>query len=137
MATATFKQHFLTLKRGKPGKRFQAHYKHEKQARHGHNSTGRIVRLVLGLALVGVGLVFCVIPGPGLPIIFIGGAFLAAESLIVARAMDWAELRLRALWRWGKDHWDKLPLWGKIVVATLAAAGAAAGMWFMWQLMRG
>jgi hypothetical protein len=135
MSAATFKQHFRAIQQGKPGKRFQAHYKHEKQAR--RSSTGRLVRLVLGLALVGVGLVFCVIPGPGLPIVFVGGALLASESLIVARAMDWAELRVRALWRWGKDHWDELPLGGKIAIVALAAVGAAAGLWFMWQLLRG
>lgn len=135
MATATtLRQHFREIKHGRPGRRFQDHYCHSKAERR-KQSVGRIVRLVAGIIAVVVGLILCVIPGPGIPFIFLGGAFLAAESLNVARILDWIELRGRKVWDWLVHRWDALPLWGKIPVALLVAAAGIASMWFFWQLM--
>lgn len=137
MATATFKQQFHELQRGRPGRRFQARYEKAKKGRRGHNTTGRIVRLVLGFALMAGGLILMVIPGPGLPLLFLGAGFVATESLWVARAMDRLEVRLRAVWRWIVEHWKRLSLPGKIAVATLLAVGAAAGAFLFYRLMFG
>lgn len=128
MASATFKEHFRELREGKPGHRFQDHYRHEKRQNRSGRSHARVWRLVAGVALVIVGLVLCVIPGPGLPFIFLGGGLLASESLFVARIMDWFELRVRAVLRWAKARWARLPLWSKIVVGALMVAGSAASM---------
>ena len=100
MATGALKQHLQDLQRGRPGHRFQDHYEHEKHGAGGRGSSGRVWRLALGIAAVVIGVVLCVIPGPGLPFIFIGGGLLAAESRVAARVMDWLELRVRAVWRW-------------------------------------
>lgn len=137
MATATLKKHFRAIKRGHPGHRFQDHYEHQQHARNGRVSAGRIWMLALGVLAILVGIVLCVIPGPGLPFIFIGGGLLAAESKVVARAMDWLEVHVRAVWRWGKRHWDRLPLWGKIVVGGIALAASVGGTWFGWRLLHG
>lgn len=136
VATLTFKQHFRELQHGRPGKRFQLRYEKARKARHGRSAPGRIVRLVLGFAAIGVGLVLLVIPGPGIPFIFIGGGLLATESLVVAKAMDWLEVKGRAVAHWLESHWEKLPLWGKIVTVALlvsvaAAAAYVAYQWFM------
>lgn len=95
----------------------------------------RLVWLGVGIVLVLAGLVLCVIPGPGLPLIFVGGAFLAAESLAAARILDWLEVKVTVVWNWLKKRWDPLPLWAKIPVALVVAAGGIAGSWLFWQLM--
>lgn len=137
MASATLKEHVRDLREGRPGHRFQDHYKHEKAGSRSGRSKGRMWRLILGLAAIVVGIVLCVIPGPGLPFIFLGGGLLASESLIVARLMDWLELHVRAVWKWARKHWDRLPLWGKIIVGTLIVAGGAASTVLFYRLMRG
>lgn len=137
MATATLKRQFHQLQRGRPGRRFQARYESAKKSRHGHNTTGRIVRLVLGFAALAVGLILMVIPGPGLPFVFIGGGLLATESLWVARAMDWLEVHFRKIWNWAHGHWEKLPLWGKVVVGTVIVGGGAASAFLFYRLMFG
>lgn len=133
MATGALKHHLQELQRGRPGHRFQDHYEHEKHGQGGRSSRGRAWRIALGVALVALGVVLCVIPGPGLPLVFVGGGLLAAESRFVARIMDWLELRVRAVWRWALARWKRLPLWGQIIVGTLLVAGGAAGMFVFWR----
>lgn len=100
-------------------------------------SVGRIWRLLLGTALVVVGLILCVIPGPGLPFIFLGGALLASQFKLIARAMDWFELRVRTVAGWALRHWKKLPLWARLVVgAVIVAAGFASMYFFYWFMHR-
>lgn len=137
MATVTFKEHLRELREGKPGHRFQDHYRHEKAESRSHRSRGRVWRLVIGIVAVVVGAVLCVIPGPGLPFIFLGGGLLASESLVVARVMDWLELRVRKILGWAKAHWRRLPLWGKIPVAILVVSGSVTGSILVYRLLRG
>ena len=137
MAAGTLRDHLRDIKRGRPGHRFEDHYRHEKHAKPGRRSKGRILRLVLGLASVIGGLILCVIPGPGLPFIFIGGGLLASESLIVARLMDWLELRVRAVLRWAKRHWARMNGWQRVAVVIIGACLGAAGAYLSWRLMFG
>ncbi len=51
------------------------------------------------------GLFFLPAPGPGFLILFAGAALLAEESLTAARALDWTEVRLRRLAKWGRRAW--------------------------------
>jgi uncharacterized protein (TIGR02611 family) len=137
MATATLRDHLRDIKKGRPGQRFQDHYRHEKEAKSGRSSSGRIWRLILGLAAVIVGAVLCVIPGPGLPFIFLGGGLLAAESLIVARVMDWLELRVRAVWRWARRYWTKMNGWQRAGVIVVGLTLGAGSTYFFYRLMFG
>jgi hypothetical protein len=45
------------------------------------------------------GFILLFVPGPGLLLIAVGAALLARESLAVARALDWLEVRGRRLAR--------------------------------------
>jgi hypothetical protein len=137
MATATLKQQFNELQRGRPGRRFQARYEKAKKSRRGHLTAGRLARLILGFAAMAGGLILMVIPGPGLPFLFIGAGLVATESLWVARGMDWLEVRLRAVWDWIEERWKRLPLWGKVVVATLIAAAGAGAAFLFYRLVFG
>ena len=79
-----------------PGRRFQARYRHM-QERKG-SAWKRCAFVIGGVLLVLVGLFFCALPGPGIPILAAGLALIAQESKVLARALDKAEIRLRRIW---------------------------------------
>ena len=73
------------------------------------------------------------VPGPLELIAVIGAGLIAPESLLVARALDWTELRLRRLATWSLGVWRRASLAVKIllllvVMALVAAGGAGAYM---------
>ena len=135
MVTAALKKNFREIKKGRPGHRFQDFYKHEHRAHRRHRSRGRVWRLAIGIVSLLVGAVLCVIPGPGLPFIFLGGGLLATESLFVARIMDWLEVKVQAVRHWGLRRWKALPLWGKIVVGVVFVSGSIGSMVLFYRLM--
>jgi hypothetical protein len=85
------------LKAGQPGARFQRQYRENRESRKSGLQRWGAVAAGAGLILLGILLLF--IPGPGLLFIAAGGAVLARESQVLARAMDWGEVRGRQLWR--------------------------------------
>jgi len=81
--------------------------------------------------ILGAGLVFCVIPGPGLPLVAIGGALLAQKSMKVAIAFDWVEVKLRYLFSRAVKWWRAASLAARnamiaLVVLMISAAGYGA-----------
>lgn len=84
------------LWRDAPGHRFARRY--ERLRGSGRSPALRALRAVFGLALILVGAVFMVLPGPGIVPVVAGLALLAGDSPRVARALDRAELWLRG-WR--------------------------------------
>src|SRR5688572_16410802 len=93
----SFREHWQELKRGRPGRRFQDRYD---RARSEESRGGPIKRIALiGLAIVclAIGVVLAVMPGPAVLFFFLAGGLLATESRIVARLMDWLEVRLRKI----------------------------------------
>jgi hypothetical protein len=91
------KRRWRRLKAGQPGARFQRQYRENRESRKSVLQRWGSAAAGVGLILVGILLLF--IPGPGLVLIAAGGAVLARESQVLARAMDWAEVRGRRLWR--------------------------------------
>lgn len=89
------------------------------------------------LALIAtVGAVFLMfLPGPAVVLYFFAGALLASESLSVARLLDWGEVRLRALWRWGRNHWENAPGWGRTVFVVLVACLSATSTYVSVRLL--
>ncbi|MBN2009961.1 hypothetical protein JW960_11515 [candidate division KSB1 bacterium] len=60
-----------------------------------HNSpVKRFFFILIGLLIVLLGMLLWFIPGPGWLTIFIGAVIIARESLLVARFLDWLELKL-------------------------------------------
>ena len=88
------------LEAARPGRRFRQHYKrHHRAARTG--AIRKAVLIIAGAALIVLGIVGLVLPGPGIPAIALGGALVASESYAAAAALDTLELRARrALRRW-------------------------------------
>jgi hypothetical protein len=83
------------LRTGQPGTRFQRQYRENRESRKSGWQRWESVAAAAGLILVGVVLLF--VPGPGILFLALGGAALARESLAVARALDWLEIRGRRL----------------------------------------
>ena len=90
----------------------------------------RLLKPAVGIILFTAGVVLCFIPGPGIPLIIIGGGLLADESRPVARGMDWVELRAQKVFSWGRHWWNhasKIAKHAVIALAVLVASGAAYG----------
>jgi putative transmembrane protein PGPGW len=81
----------------KPGDRFQVRYYYHRQSRHGRSSLSRIFNIFVGSVLVLFSVFFGWAPGPGTLTLIIGLSMLGSEFLVVARFLDWAEVRLRKL----------------------------------------
>jgi hypothetical protein len=91
------KRRWRRLRAGQPGARFQRQYRENRESRKSGLHRWGAVAAGAGLILVGIILLF--IPGPGLLLIAAGAALLARESQVLARALDWSEVRGRRLWR--------------------------------------
>ena len=89
---AQWKEEWQWLRRQPPGERFQAFFHSRQERRQGSAAT-----TVVAMALLLVGAVMLVIPGPGLLVMSLGFALLASQSEALARRLDGLELRLRRL----------------------------------------
>jgi len=119
------------MKHDPPGQRFQRHY-HRRQEQGDRKGRGLRYLLVIGLVLVGIVLMF--IPGPAVVVFALAAALLAEDSLRIARALDWLEVRIRRLVGWVARTWKRAGAAGRagLVLLALAIAGTGAyGMWWM------
>lgn len=134
----SIKQRWQALTAGKPGRRFEHRYEAAREARRdgswGHRLT-RLLRLLVALAAFAVGLVLAFIPGPAIVFFLLAGSLLAAESRGLARLLDWTEVRLRALGRWGKAHWGRTPAWGRATLVTFVVCLGATSTYLSYRLM--
>ncbi len=118
------------MKSGRPGHRFQARAESGKHEPSNRSGIKRFLKPVLAITLLAGGVVLCFIPGPGLPLIIIGAALLAERSLIMARGLDWIELKARKVLAWTKAWWRHASGAGKfaaILLVALLVAGAGYG----------
>lgn len=87
------KHHWQKFAAHEPGSRFQAQ---RREGRRGSRSpVARGLRAVLATAITLIGLVMMPAPGPGMLVVAFGLVMLARESMMAARLLDKAELRLR------------------------------------------
>lgn len=87
------------IKRGRPGRRFQDHHESMHLARRGVRR--RIQSTLIALLLIAAGVALGFVPGiPGVILVFLGAAFISAQSRAVARALDWVEMRIRRMLRY-------------------------------------
>src|SRR5688572_14867418 len=118
------------FRKGRPGHRFEERFERNHEARSERSSFSRVLKPAAGIVLVAVGVVFCVIPGPGIPFLLIGAGLLADVSRPVARALDRVEVVIRNLITWARRWWDHASRTAKnavIVLAVFVASGAAYG----------
>jgi hypothetical protein len=116
------KRHWRELRSSRPGRRFQKRYQRNQRAKSEQSVFRRLAQPVAGFVVLAVGVFFCLVPGPGLPIVVVGAALLAGEWLVIAGAMDWSEIRLRKIFAWARRRWIHAPLTAKCAAVVLAAA---------------
>lgn len=102
---AGLKRQWRTFRAGRPGRRFQDRYERSQKSKHSQAWYLHLLKPALALVLTVGGVVLCFIPGPGIPLMIIGAGLFADNSLALARALDWMEVRLRRIVRWAKRWW--------------------------------
>jgi hypothetical protein len=120
------------FKTSKPGERFVRLY-HSREAR--PSWWQRSTFLLLGVLLMIVGVVLMAAPGPGTVAFVLGAAIAAQESLRVARAMDWAEVRLWRAARSARAWWRRRSTSTKAAMAIAAVVTALSGGLAGYQLL--
>lgn len=124
------KKSWQELKKGRPGQRFQERAKRGKEERASQSWIKRFLKPALAVILIVAGLILCVIPGPGLPLVIVGAALLAERSLIIARSLDWTEVRGQKMLAWAKRWWSHGTEAGRfaaVLIAAVLLGGAAYG----------
>lgn len=120
------KQSWQRFKRSKPGYRFQRRYYEKQRSR--PSTVRKILVIAVGVLIFAVGIFFLAAPGPGIMVLLIGASLIAEQSLVAARALDWAELRLRTLYTNALRLWRRaspaIRFW--IVICALAIVAALA-----------
>ena len=87
-----------------------------------------MIKPLAGIGMLVAGVVFCLIPGPGLPLLLIGAGLLADVSRPVARAMDWADVKVRSVISRCALWWKQASTGAKYTVIVLAVfLGSGAG----------
>jgi hypothetical protein len=128
------KRHWHGLAKERPGHRFQNHYRRAHMGGHRRN---RVLRLSAGIALVVVGLILLVIPGPGTVFVILGGALLAEESSTIARLLDTAEVQLRRFVQLALRTWRQTSTAGKCSAALMSLALFGTALWLIGKTLMG
>jgi hypothetical protein len=131
------KRQWCQLKNGRPGRRFQDRCERSRKARAGKSSAWQWLTPLAGLILVAAGIVFCLIPGPGLPLIVIGAALLAERSRTLSRLLDWLEIKLRNLMAWWRSWWRRASPLAKNAVVFFGVGGILAAGYGAYQVVFG
>ncbi len=87
------------------GRRFQDRYEATHAARKDvrwSKRALRVLRILVAMVATAIGLILMFIPGPAIPFFILAGGLLSAESRGIARLLDWGEVRLWAVWGWGR-----------------------------------
>ena len=126
----SIKRSWKELKQGRPGHRFQDRTEKSRRNRGNQSWVRRFLTPFIAIVLIAGGIILCVIPGPGLPLIFIGAALLAERSRTLARGLDWLEVKTRKAASWALAWWKHAPgaaRFAVVVIGMAALAGAGYG----------
>jgi hypothetical protein len=129
------KRSWRHFKKSKPGDRFQVRYYYRKQSGPGRFS--RIFNIVVGSVLVVMSTFFGWAPGLGLVTLVIGLAMVGGEFLVVARFLDWSEVRLRMLARLARKIWAGATPVGKTLIVVVILVCVAALVYGAYSLLFG
>ena len=122
------KEDLAQLRRGESGSRFSDFYDFRQSRRAPGLSVSRVLTIFLGLALTIGGASIGWLPGPGGFVAIFGLALLAQEFRPMAKALDWCEPKLRALWQWVVRTWRRMSSSGRVAMAmTIVLTGASVG----------
>lgn len=110
-----------------PGRRFQDRYWRNQERARGRFDIRRLLNLAAGILLVMVSVFFGWAPGPGMLTLFIGLGMISGEFQPAAIFLDWAEVRLRKLWRVCEAVWAEAST-GERALIVLALGAVVVGL---------
>ncbi len=113
------RENWRQFKESEQGHRFQDRYHRHQENRRGRFDPRTLLSIWGGILVVVGGLFAVPGPGPGWVITFLGLGLIAGEFRPIARFMDRAEVKLRALERWVMGAWTSSSTTAK-VLASLA-----------------
>jgi hypothetical protein len=77
------------------------------------------------------------LPGPGWGTFLVGLIIIAGELLILARFLDWAEMKLRGPARRAKVVWVSLPATIRLLIGIVVpVCGTVLGIWALLSVFR-
>jgi hypothetical protein len=122
----SLRQEWQALRDCPAGERFERRYRRARR-RHDHDElVPRIARLILATVAFLAGVVTIFLPLPEIVFFAASGALLAAESLVLARFLDRAELRAARRWERFKHESGLTPT--GVRLASLSAALGTLGL---------
>ena len=123
------------LREAEPGKRFQQYNEHHQASR--RSNASKVLSVVIGVVIVAVGIVALPAPGPGTLVIAIGAALIARESRVVAKALDWLELRIRAVVKRAVGVWKAASPPARIALGAVGVGLLGVAVYFAYTFTIG
>lgn len=123
------KREWRLFKHDDPGERFSNH-RHRMDAK---PTWHKVVHMAAGIALVGLGLVFWVLPGPGTIAVVFGLALLAGMSKTIAQWLDRIEQMLRRGLHRARRFWRGLTTGKRRFVLAVASVAVVLGAVVVWR----
>lgn len=128
-AIAGMKQEWQHFKDDEPGHRFENYRRRMKTK----SKWVIAAHAMVGVALIGAGIVFLFLPGPGLLGVVFGLALFAGMSRKLAGLMDRAEPRIRVGVHRAQNWWHHLSRPRQAVLIAMAAVVVAVGSYVVWK----
>lgn len=130
------KRNWQDFKDSQPGHRFYERYKRRQRTSRGRWDKYTLLNIGLGIVIAAIGVILIPAPGPGWLVTFVGLGLLGSEFAPIARALDWLELKGRAIAEWGERVWNNASTLVKSLVVLCGVAIAAtlaygAYVWFI------
>ncbi len=113
------KDNWLRFKHSEPGQRFKDRYHRRRQSSTGRFNLRTGISIIGGMLIMAAGIVAVPGPGPGWLIILLGIGMFAGESHLIARFMDWGEVRLRKLAGWAMNFWRSSSAMVKVLLVLV------------------
>ncbi len=121
----------------KPGHRFRDLYHRRQRSAPGRSDLRKALLIVGGIAIAVASLLLAPLPGPGWGTFLVGLTILAGELRIVARLLDWGEVKLRGPARRARAVWASMPAALRLLIGVMVpVCGAALGLWALVSVLR-
>lgn len=121
----------------KTGHRFRDRYRRHRRSGQGRSALRKVFVIVGGIVVAVASLLLAPLPGPGWGTFLVGLVIIAGELLILARFLDWVEMKLRGPVRRAKVVWASLPAAIRLLIGIVVpVCGTVFGIWALLSVFR-
>ena len=131
------KKNWRQFKQSEPGHRFQDRYDRRQKVSQGRWDKWSIINIGLGVIIAIAGFALIPAPGPGWIVTFLGLGLLGGEFAPMARALEWVEVKARAVADWAKKVWSNASGLLKAIIVVVGLVIGAAVAYGAYQLVVG